>query len=67
MTNLTIVPYAPKPPNHNIRKPSSKFIARQPSASNKNLRIDPSDVPIAVPLALGTAGYNNLASEGCWR
>jgi hypothetical protein len=59
MATLTIIPYAPKPANHNIRKSPSKSIARQPSFPDGNLRIDSSDVPIAVPPALREGAGNN--------
>jgi len=60
MATLTIIPYAPKPPKSNLRKPISKSIISQPSFLDENLRIDSSDVPISVPLALhGAAGNSN--------
>lgn len=54
---VTFIPY--KPPNYNIRKLTSKFIAQQPGPRDENLRIDPSDVPITVPSALAGAADNN--------
>lgn len=63
MATLTIIPYAPKPPNGSIRKPPSKFIARRPSSPDKNLLIDSSDVPVEVLPALGGAARDNNWSQ----
>jgi hypothetical protein len=48
MATLTIIPYAPKPPKSNLRKPISKSIISQPSFLDENLRIDSSDVPKSI-------------------
>jgi hypothetical protein len=58
MATLTIIPYAPKPPNGSSRKPPSKSIARLPSSLDKSFQIDSDDVPIEVPPALGGAAGN---------
>ena len=58
------IPYIPKPPKDNIRKPISKSIARQSSSLDKSFQIDSNDMPIEVPPALGgVAGNSNLCQN----
>jgi hypothetical protein len=54
------IPYAPKPPQGNIRKPISKFITKYPSSLDKSFQIDSNGVPTKVPPASGgVAGSND--------